>query len=515
MADWLRKFKHSAPEEQPEDFVLLQQQEDVRDTSMDDTGEIPCIYDEMLSPAPKKKDKRKGWLLGIGIGVIVLAVIALLIRYIPVLTDPLRGYAQVEVTKGNVIDSFEASGTLAAGARYEITSLVSGKVVLSGFEAGEQVSAGSILYQLDDTEAKLAVERAKAQLARAKSAGTTAATPDKIYSSVDGTVYTVNIRPGGSVSYGQVVATIKKEDETLVAITSPYAGTVSAVYATQGKTVSINSLIAAVSSTTDSGRTSIYDQKSSQLDVEAAEAYLKNFTITSPIDGVVVEKNAKVGDNVGITDNQKPMMVILDTSTVKFTFRVNEYELRDISVGMKAVVKTESMPEESFAGEITRISSEGMPDENGSPLFEVDITIAKPGDLKPGMKVTATVIRDSANNVLYVPHKALMEADGQTALVLVKESNQGMVTTSSSVDETLSYPWIEVPEGCQLVRVSYGVADETNVEILFGLKLGDTIVYNPEAEPVDLTPAVTASPELMEGGISFATPEPTPVQIQL
>jgi len=208
-------------------------------------------------------------------------------------------------------------------------------------------------------------------------------------------------------------------------------------------------------------------------------------------------------------------MVILDTSTVKFTFRVNEYELRDISVGMKAVVKTESMPEESFAGEITRISSEGMPDENGSPLFEVDITIAKPGDLKPGMKVTATVIRDSANNVLYVPHKALMEADGQTALVLVKESNQGMVTTSSSVDETLSYPWIEVPEGCQLVRVSYGVADETNVEILFGLKLGDTIVYNPEAEPVDLTPAVTASPELMEGGISFATPEPTPVQIQL
>ncbi|MBR5152684.1 MAG: HlyD family efflux transporter periplasmic adaptor subunit [Clostridia bacterium] len=504
MADWFRKFKSSDGESPAEDFILTPK-ETPRDTSMDDTGEIPCIYDEMLNPAPQKNKGKKGLLFG-SIAVIGVILVAVILWASAVLGNPLRGYAETSVAKGSVIDSFQVSGTLSAAARYEITSLVAGKVAVSGFEVGERVSAGSVLYQLDDTEAKLALERAKAQLNQAQYANTTTTVTDRIYAPADGTIYTVNIRPGGSVSYGQVVATIKKEDESTVAITSPYAGTVSSVYATEGKAVSINSLIAAVTSVKETGQAPVYDRASSQLDVQVAEAHLKNFTITSPIDGVIVEKNTKAGDNVGVTDTQKPMMVILDTSSLKFSFRVDEYELRDIEQGMLAVVKTESMPDASFSGEITRISAEGIPDENGKPFFDVEITVTEPGDLKPGMQVTATVIRDSANNTMYLPHKALMEADGQTALVLVKNPvNSIHIDIDNAMDESLSYPWIQVPKGCKLVRVSYGVADDTNVEILFGLKVGDVVVYNPDAEPVDLAPAVTPSPDGVE-----ITPDVTP-----
>ncbi len=540
MDERFRKFQSSSEEEPMEDFVLMQPEElaprhatetpeavsedsaEVPVSAMDDTGEIPCIYEDMLtaetesdseeasSSAPKKNlGKGAKALLSVGITVFAVALLFAAVFGWKAYSNPLRGYQTASVSKGNVIDSFETSGTLSAGARYEITSLVSGKVVLAGFESGETVSAGSVLYKLDDTEAKLSVERAKAQLSKAQNPSkSTSTSSNKIYSTAEGTVYTVNVRSGSAVSYGQVIATIMTDDGSVVSVSSPYAGTVSALYATQGRAVSINSQLALITTkTTTEESANVYDQKSSKLDVQAAEAYLENFTIKSPVDGVIVEKNAKVGDNVSITGD-KPMMVILDTTHMKFTFRVNEYEIRDLSLGMKAVVKAESIPEESYAGEITRISSEGMPAEDGKPLFEVDITIEEPGELKPGMQVTATVIRDSSNNTLYLPKKALMEADGETALVLVEKIANTPELDSDSIDEELAYPWIKIPEGYKLVRVSYGVADETNVEILFGLELEDQVAFLEDAEPVDLHPAITPVPEDMEDAPSDAADNP-------
>ena len=181
-------------------------------------------------------------------------------------------------------------------------------------------------------------------------------------------------------------------------------------------------------------------------------------------------------------------MVILDTSSLKFTFTVDEYTLADLKTGLDVIVNTASLPNKSFAGVISRIGSEGTANEEGIAMFEVDVTIDKPGALKSGMKVYAKVILESATNVMYVPHQALMEADGENAVVLVKNPD-GVVDTSSDLDTALEYPWIRVPKGCKLVRVKYGVGDGTNVEIVSGLKTGDIVIYDPEAELIDLKPA--------------------------
>ena len=376
-------------------------------------------------------------------------------------------------------------------------------------------------------DAKLALERAKNQALRAKAAGSaSAADTEKIYATDTGTIHTVNIRSGSNVSYGQVVATIKRADESVVAVTSQVAGTVTTVYISQGKSVSINSLIASVRSAAQSNAqaTGVYDQKSSELDVKAAEAYLENYTIKSPIKGVIIEKHAKVGDNVDITDTDKPMMVILDTNALKFSFRVDESTARDLELGMKAVVKSESLPGETFAGEVTRISPEGIPNENGGPLFEVDVTVKKPGDLKPGMKVTAKVVLGSAINVVCVPRHALMEPDGSTAMVLVKDApEETEIPTLNNTnktgleDESLDYPWIRVPEGCRLIRVAYGVCDGVNVEITSGLEEGEIVAFDPERELPDLNPKDIEEEKSLEEILTEMekpkkkkTPTPTP-----
>ena len=101
-------------------------------------------------------------ILAICISIVLIASIVSVAAFgFIVFSNPLYGYSQVAMAKGSVMRVLPVEGTLESGERYEITSLVSGKVIDSAIEVGDYVSKNDILYRLDDTEAKFAVERAK------------------------------------------------------------------------------------------------------------------------------------------------------------------------------------------------------------------------------------------------------------------------------------------------------------------------------------------------------------------
>ena len=470
----------------------------------DDDGFKPTSVTE-----PKSfYEKYKSTIIASGITVAAGIVIAVLIIVISTFSNPLRNYSQVAVTKGNVVNSMNTSGTLSANARYSITSLVSGTIVSSTPEVGDKVTAGTVLYKLDDTEAQLAVKRAENQLARSKSSGSysSSAGSSKIYATESGTIQSLNIKTGYKLSAGQVIGTIKKADGSITAITTPVSGTVSAVNSGVGKTIAAGGLLATLSDgeTQTSASTRIYDQKSNEYDVESAKKQLENYTIKSPVSGIVTEKNAKVGDNVGITNLDNPMMVIVDMNSLKFTFQVDEYKVWEMEAGQDVIVNADSLPDETFAGKITNVSSEGYKNDDDQTVFDVEVTVEEPGHLKSGMNVSAKVIMQSATNVMYLPKNALIEPDGKHALVLVKEDTVSDTSSSETLspsevpkdatDEQLSFPAVKVPKGCKLVTVSYGISDDTNVEITSGIKVGDIVVYDPKNDVPDLKPAATSTP---------------------
>ena len=470
----------------------------------DDDGFKPASVTE-----PKSfYEKYKSTIIASGITVAAGIVIAVLIIVISTFSNPLRNYSQVAVTKGNVVNSMNTSGTLSANARYSITSLVSGTIVSSTPEVGDKVTVGTVLYKLDDTEAQLAVKRAENQLARSKSSGSYSSSggSSKIYATESGTIQSLNIKTGYKLSAGQVIGTIKKADGSITAITTPVSGTVSAVNSGVGKTVAAGGLLATLSDgeTQTSASTRTYDQKSNEYDVESAKKQLENYTIKSPVSGIVTEKNAKVGDNVGITNLDNPMMVIVDMNSLKFTFQVDEYKVWDMEAGQDVIVNADSLPDETFAGKITNVSSEGYKNDDDQTVFDVEVTVEEPGHLKSGMNVSAKVIMQSATNVMYLPKNALIEPDGKHALVLVKEDTVSDTSSSETLspsevpkdatDEQLSFPAVKVPKGCKLVTVSYGISDDTNVEITSGIKAGDIVVYDPKNDVPDLKPAATSTP---------------------
>lgn len=548
MFDWRHKKNNTADE--TEDFILTKEDSDTGNpkaetdnASFEDTCEIPAVAfkedasgsdeyatpeefvrqnaldafdmqadteaaddnrinydigdDDGFKPASTEDErsffqKYRSAILAGGITVAAGVVIAALIIVISIFSNPLRNYNQMAVTKGNVVNSMNTDGTLSANARYSITSLVSGTVKESTPEVGDKVKAGTVLYKLDDSEAQLAVKRAENQLARSKSAGTASSTvgTSKIYSTESGTVQTLNIKTGYKLSAGQVVGTVQKADGSVSAITTPISGTVMSVNSAVGKSISAGALVAILSDNTaasSSTGTHTYDQKSNEYDVESAKNQLENYTIKSPVDGIVTEKNTKVGDNVGITNLDKPMMVIVDMNSLKFTFSVDEYRIWDMEVGQDVIVNTESLPDESFAAKITAVSNEGYQNDEGKTVFDIEVTVDEPGNLKSGMNVTAKVIMQSATNVMYLPKEALIESDGTHALVLVKENSSASDDLVQSevpreaTDEELAFPTVKIPKGCKLITVSYGISDDTNVEILSGIKVGDIVVYSKDA----------------------------------
>jgi hypothetical protein len=87
--------------------------------------------------------------------------------------------------------------------------------------------------------------------------------------------------------------------------------------------------------------------------------------------------------------------------------------------------------------------------------------------VKPGMSVSATIITDTATDVIAVPNSAI-KSQGGTSYVEVFDAPLAAATAGvqGSVSGTLP----------RQVDVTIGLADDTSSEIISGLKVGDIIV---------------------------------------
>ncbi len=81
--------------------------------------------------------------------------------------DDVLNYIEVQATVGDITETIEQSGVVEPYERYEITSLVKGEIMSSPFEEGDMVEEGDTLYQIDDEDARLNMEKAQMNLEEA------------------------------------------------------------------------------------------------------------------------------------------------------------------------------------------------------------------------------------------------------------------------------------------------------------------------------------------------------------
>ena len=171
------------------------------------------------------------------------------------------------------------------------------------------------------------------------------------------------------------------------------------------------------------------------------------FSLNSPIDGVVVERDATIGATVGTDTN---VFKIIDTSRVWVDANVFEKDLPRVRVGQGVKLTVTAFPGTTFSGRVIFINSVVDPD---SRTVKVRTEVPNPdGRLKPDMFANIEIITDVNSTAISVPQSAVLEDEGKS-VVFVAEGN-----------------------AYKQRQVQLGIKNGDRVEIVDGLNSGDKVV---------------------------------------
>ena len=254
----------------------------------------------------------------------------------------------------------------------------------------------------------------------------------------------------------------------------------------------VSSGTALFSMTRDSYEDAVYQLENelttAQDTYEQRQDTVDNYTITAPISGQVISKNAKVGDNIDRSSGSgsTELAVIYDLSELTFEMSIDELDISNVKVGQEVEVTADAFSGVIYTGHVTNVSLNGSY-QSGVTTYPVVVTLDETGDLLPGMNVDGTIILEKSEDVLYIPSGALQRGD----VVYVRDSSlteeQKAMVPASGSSAPAAFSGIservlaEVPEGFTAVKVETGLVTDDYVEIVSGLSEGQEI-YVSETE---------------------------------
>ncbi len=202
-------------------------------------------------------------------------------------------------------------------------------------------------------------------------------------------------------------------------ITAKASGEVQSIIKGKGDYVRSGDVIAVLDSSTadKSRRDAQMALQDAGLSLDDLYDDLDDYSIRSPIDGKVIQKNIKAGEKLD-SNSSAAMAIIADLSKLTFDISIDELDISKISVGQEVTITADALPNRNFIGTVSNISIVGSAYQ-GVTSYPVTVTIdnTEESGLIPGMNVEAQIIVDSVENVLRIPVSAVHMGD----LVIVKD----------------------------------------------------------------------------------------------
>ncbi|HEY8955826.1 efflux RND transporter periplasmic adaptor subunit [Chitinophaga sp.] len=188
-----------------------------------------------------------------------------------------------------------------------------------------------------------------------------------------------------------------------------------------------------------------------RLQLQAQQKNLSDTRLYSPINGVLLKKQAEVGEIVSVG---MPLFVIADISKVKVLAYVPESDLRNIRIGQYATVMVNAL-DKKFSGKVTEV---GAAADATSRAFTVKIELPNPGNLiRPGMIAEARIATGGNKEAILLPAEAVQKDVANQSYVYVADKIQGKAFKR---------------------RVSLGNIADNKIEVLSGLSAGDLVVVS-------------------------------------
>ena len=131
-----------------------------------------------------------------------------------------------------------------------------------------------------------------------------------------------------------------------------------------------------------------------QAALNTAETNVGYTDIISPIDGTVVSRNVEMDQTVAVGAETPLFLVAADSTVLQVNAKLTQKDIGEVKLGDKASLTVQTLPNRSFAGEVTQISRSPAILQNVA-TYDVVISVPNPDLLlKPGMNATVNIVID-------------------------------------------------------------------------------------------------------------------------
>jgi HlyD family secretion protein len=395
-----------------------------------------------------RKQRRHRW-------IFIAIAGALFSTAILALTAALRPHVQIDpsklatVTRGDIAQTVVATGKIEPLTKVEVKSKASGIVKKIDVDYGDRVHQGQVLVELDREELRAEVEEARANLAAARASEASAvATYQR--NQVDAEGPDVPFLKAAVQRDRQLAAEGILAESTLDDAEKSYQLALN-------KKMSALRNVAVSRAEVAKARAQV---EQAQAALDQAEENLRNATIVSPINGIVLSRNVEVGDAVSsilVMGSQATLVMTLgDVSSVYVKGKVDQADIGKVYVGQPARIAVESFKDKTFKGKVTRISPMGVEKDNVT-TFEVRVSIQNPnGALKANMSANAQILLNQKDHVLILPESAVIYGKDQKTFVEVPDAR--------------------AEQGWKKIPVRLGISNGIQTEVLSGLREGQPVI---------------------------------------
>jgi RND family efflux transporter MFP subunit len=209
-----------------------------------------------------------------------------------------------------------------------------------------------------------------------------------------------------------------------------------------------------------------------RANLKAAEVALDQTLIRAPFDGVVLTKNANVGDNItpfsSAMDTKGAVVTIADMSTLEVEADVAESSLGRITVGQPCEIQLDAVPDTRFAGVVNRIVPT-VDRAKATVMVKIGF-VDRDQRVLPDMSAKVAFLeREVAaadrKPVTAVPRQAVVERDGMKIVFIVKEGRavRTRIDTGRALGDLIEVSGIQTGEKIILTPLDK-VGDGTRVK---------------------------------------------------
>lgn len=399
------------------------------------------------------------------IGVAILSVIVLLVLSKKgIIGNDKKGtfveISQVKTT--TVVETVSATGKIQPEIEVKISSEVSGEIIMLNVKEGQVVKKGDLLVKINPNLYTSGYNRSLSNLSGSKAG----------LSQAEATFKEAKANfERSKILFEKGIISKSDWDTAIATFEVAKASKQNAYFAVQSASATVNE------AKDNLGRTVIY----------------------APADGTISMLNVELGERVLGTQQMTgtEILRIANLNTMEVEVDVNENDIVKIKVGDEAKVEVDAYLKKQFKGIVTSISNSASAELTADQVtnFKVKVRISKESYLnllegkpdsyspfRPGMTATVDIITKTKYNVLAVPISSVVVKSDTlpTKDSEIEDKDKDLEQASMPlIDKKLECVFVKVGEKAKIRIIKTGIQDDSNIEVISGLKNGDIVITGP------------------------------------